>query len=253
MRRRRRRCRRTGELHLRALVTPDSQESYVVFDGDPRTTPPRMVTEAVRISWFTTAGRLHRRRHRRRQAGHHAHPRQAPAGVGLDDRSLGRGARRARRQRRPAPHAPLPVAPIERPTRRWRWCASTASRTPARRAASLTFSPGAVAPMATRNGSKCSLVGCAQRRARRARAPRGQRVEVVARDHVGEPGVEACAQPAHRRRPPPHLPEVVHDRARADDEHAARAQAASARPIAISAAGDAVGNESCTTGTSAAG
>jgi len=35
---------------------PESQETYVVFDGDPRTTPPRTVTETVRISWFTTAG-----------------------------------------------------------------------------------------------------------------------------------------------------------------------------------------------------
>lgn len=43
-------------LALRALLTPDSQESYVVFDGDPATTPPRMVTETVRISWFATAG-----------------------------------------------------------------------------------------------------------------------------------------------------------------------------------------------------
>jgi hypothetical protein len=44
------------ELALRALVTPESQEPYLVFDGDPRTTPPRMATETVRISWFTTAG-----------------------------------------------------------------------------------------------------------------------------------------------------------------------------------------------------
>jgi hypothetical protein len=29
---------------------------YMVFDGDPRTTPPRSVTETVRISWYTTAG-----------------------------------------------------------------------------------------------------------------------------------------------------------------------------------------------------
>lgn len=43
-------------LYLRALVSPDSQETYVVFDGDPRTTPPRSVTETVRISWFATAG-----------------------------------------------------------------------------------------------------------------------------------------------------------------------------------------------------
>ena len=45
-----------GELALRARVTPESEESYVVFDGDPRTTPPRTVTETVRISWYTTAG-----------------------------------------------------------------------------------------------------------------------------------------------------------------------------------------------------
>ena len=44
------------ELALRALVTPESAEPYVVFDGDPRTTPPRAVTETVRISWYTTAG-----------------------------------------------------------------------------------------------------------------------------------------------------------------------------------------------------
>jgi hypothetical protein len=37
-------------------LTPDSEEPYLVFDGDPRTTPPRSVTETVRISWYTTAG-----------------------------------------------------------------------------------------------------------------------------------------------------------------------------------------------------
>jgi len=46
------------QLHLRALLTPDSQEAYTVYDGDPRTTPPRSVTETVRISWYTTAGRF---------------------------------------------------------------------------------------------------------------------------------------------------------------------------------------------------
>ena len=45
------------QLSLRALVTPESQEPYLVYDGDPRTTPPRSVTETVRISWYTTAGR----------------------------------------------------------------------------------------------------------------------------------------------------------------------------------------------------
>jgi len=44
------------ELALRAHVADGSDETYVVFDGDPRTTPPRMVTEAIRISWYTTAG-----------------------------------------------------------------------------------------------------------------------------------------------------------------------------------------------------
>lgn len=44
------------ELALRALVTPESMETYQVFDGDPRTTPPRTVTETVKISWYTTAG-----------------------------------------------------------------------------------------------------------------------------------------------------------------------------------------------------
>jgi hypothetical protein len=46
----------SGEVDLRALVTPESSETYQVYDGDPRTTPPRSVTEAVRISWYTTAG-----------------------------------------------------------------------------------------------------------------------------------------------------------------------------------------------------
>jgi hypothetical protein len=41
---------------LRALLTPDSAETYQVFDGDPRTTPPRSVTEVIRVSWFSTAG-----------------------------------------------------------------------------------------------------------------------------------------------------------------------------------------------------
>lgn len=44
------------EVPLRALVTPESAEPYVVYDGDPRTTPPRMVTETIRMSWYTTAG-----------------------------------------------------------------------------------------------------------------------------------------------------------------------------------------------------
>jgi hypothetical protein len=44
------------ELALRAHVADGSDESYVVFDGDPRTTPPRTVTETIRISWYTTAG-----------------------------------------------------------------------------------------------------------------------------------------------------------------------------------------------------
>jgi hypothetical protein len=44
------------EIALRALVTPESSEPYVVYDGDPRTTPPRMVTEKIRISWYTTGG-----------------------------------------------------------------------------------------------------------------------------------------------------------------------------------------------------
>ncbi len=44
------------QIDLRALVTPESAETYQVFDGDPRTTPPRTVTETVRMSWFTTAG-----------------------------------------------------------------------------------------------------------------------------------------------------------------------------------------------------
>ena len=44
------------ELALRALVTPESAETYMVYDGDPRTTPPRTVTETIRISWYTTAG-----------------------------------------------------------------------------------------------------------------------------------------------------------------------------------------------------
>ena len=46
------------QLHLRALVTDDSQETYQVYDGNPATTPPRTVTETVKISWFTTAGRF---------------------------------------------------------------------------------------------------------------------------------------------------------------------------------------------------
>ncbi|MCU1278529.1 MAG: hypothetical protein JWM53_2075 [bacterium] len=46
----------SDEVALRALVTPESQETYVVYDGDPRTTPARTVTEAVRVSWYTTAG-----------------------------------------------------------------------------------------------------------------------------------------------------------------------------------------------------
>jgi len=46
------------QLDLRALVTPESSEMYMVYDGDPRTTPPRTVYETVNMSWFTTAGEL---------------------------------------------------------------------------------------------------------------------------------------------------------------------------------------------------
>jgi len=41
---------------LRALVKPESEESYPVYDGDPTMPQPHMETEKVRISWFTTAG-----------------------------------------------------------------------------------------------------------------------------------------------------------------------------------------------------
>jgi hypothetical protein len=44
------------EIDLRALISDDSQETYEVFDGDPATTPPRSVTEAVTLSWYATAG-----------------------------------------------------------------------------------------------------------------------------------------------------------------------------------------------------
>lgn len=46
------------EVTIAALVTPESSESYVVYDGDPRTTPPRTVTETIRYSWFATAGKF---------------------------------------------------------------------------------------------------------------------------------------------------------------------------------------------------
>jgi hypothetical protein len=45
-------------LYLRALLADGSLESYNVYDGDPRTTPPRNVTETVGISWYATAGEL---------------------------------------------------------------------------------------------------------------------------------------------------------------------------------------------------
>lgn len=43
-------------VYLRAFLSDDSQETYQVFDGNPATTPPRTVTETVRISWYATAG-----------------------------------------------------------------------------------------------------------------------------------------------------------------------------------------------------
>src|SRR4029077_16579024 len=45
-----------GEGLMGGRLTPPSQETCVVFDGDPRTTPPRTVTEKVRMHWFATAG-----------------------------------------------------------------------------------------------------------------------------------------------------------------------------------------------------
>ena len=48
--------RANGQIYLRATLSDDSQEPYLVYDGDPRTTPPRMLTEKVRMHWFATAG-----------------------------------------------------------------------------------------------------------------------------------------------------------------------------------------------------
>jgi hypothetical protein len=47
---------RGEQIALRALVTPESTETYLVYDGDPRTTEPRAVTEQIRVAWYTTAG-----------------------------------------------------------------------------------------------------------------------------------------------------------------------------------------------------
>ncbi len=44
------------EIHLRALLTDDSAESYMVYTGNPATTPPTVDTETVSISWYATAG-----------------------------------------------------------------------------------------------------------------------------------------------------------------------------------------------------
>ena len=160
-----------------------------VFDGDPRTTPPRTVTETVRISWFTTAGHFDQRRHRRRQAGHHAHPRQAPAAVGHADRRVGRGARRARRQPTSCTAAPVPLKRRADRADRQR-AASTASRTPALRGASSPSRPPRWRP--SRPGRDRSARWSDVRA-----APPGARVRHSAsasrswRGHgVGEPGVE---------------------------------------------------------------
>jgi hypothetical protein len=44
------------EVTLRATFTADSAETYLVYDGDPRTTPPRMAKEQLSVAWFSTAG-----------------------------------------------------------------------------------------------------------------------------------------------------------------------------------------------------
>jgi hypothetical protein len=44
------------KITLRATFQPDSAERYLIYDGDPRTTAPRQVTETLAVSWFATAG-----------------------------------------------------------------------------------------------------------------------------------------------------------------------------------------------------
>jgi hypothetical protein len=44
------------ELHLRARAA--DEEPYVIYDGNPLTTPPRPVNEILRIGWYATAGKL---------------------------------------------------------------------------------------------------------------------------------------------------------------------------------------------------
>jgi hypothetical protein len=43
-------------LTLRAVFAPGSVETYDVYYGDPRTTPPRQTTEQLSVAWFSTAG-----------------------------------------------------------------------------------------------------------------------------------------------------------------------------------------------------
>ena len=48
---------RLGEkVTLRATLTTGSVETYQVYNGDPRTTPPETRTETVNIDWFAPAG-----------------------------------------------------------------------------------------------------------------------------------------------------------------------------------------------------
>jgi hypothetical protein len=44
------------KITLRATFAPGSAEGYLIYDGDPRITTPRSVTETLTVSWFATAG-----------------------------------------------------------------------------------------------------------------------------------------------------------------------------------------------------
>ncbi|HEX2569529.1 MAG TPA: hypothetical protein VH877_08220 [Polyangia bacterium] len=45
-----------AKITLRATLAAGSVETYQVYSGDPRTTPPETVTETVSVDWFAPAG-----------------------------------------------------------------------------------------------------------------------------------------------------------------------------------------------------
>ena len=215
----------------------------MVYDGDPRRAAAHGHRDGARVLVHHRRA-LQQRGHRDRQARHDADARQAPARAG-SQRTMGGGARRARRQRRVAPDAALPCN------------RSRISRSKVRIDSEAT-------PI-----SSCNIVTVSPvaRRAHGDETDRSARWSdaraLLPARNVATPPAPADRDAARRRRtmrrtraptaPDADGPQIVHDRARADDEHIARAKRRERATERQQPAGEAVGSDTWTTGTSAAG